>query len=463
MGSSISWLAGWINLLGQVAGVASSEYASAQILLAAVSISRDFNWFPTSGQTVGGNGRFVSLEWLSEFAVNVLDGKMTKTGVIFHFETENKHSASYVLASVEKKPFSGGEAPGVHDGKEILKIVGHDRGELAMAFNFEIVDIDHGPEGRWSPRPFKVKPLKEIINKWQTFMLENAGWNALYMENYDQSRTVSHYCSDDPKYRTISAKMLAGHLGFQSGIGTTEKYKDIEVLNRWKTVFRDHPNNVEFQDRAKRQYWLIWWDNGRTPVQWNGRDKYAGFTTEDPHQVLWMEIHPDYTEWNVDDAVNDTKSAFRMHQLYRHARRRYGDEEATAEGKPRRQEKATPNNEKEVCAEKTHARPVRGCAERETEEPKATEQRGPSEYKPSGDRRTKKRTTDTAGNDEIDRIWLSKSGFGIYSGVEAQPHPSDWNRNLVQQGAITIKEIEPRRKSKNTGLWYGMYGQMWNP
>lgn len=37
---SISWFVGWINVLGQIAGVASSEYGSAQILLAAVRCSR---------------------------------------------------------------------------------------------------------------------------------------------------------------------------------------------------------------------------------------------------------------------------------------------------------------------------------------------------------------------------------------------------------------------------------------
>jgi amino acid transporter len=50
---SISWIVGWINLLGQVAGVASSEYGSAQLLLAAVSMGSDFTYTPSVGVTVG--------------------------------------------------------------------------------------------------------------------------------------------------------------------------------------------------------------------------------------------------------------------------------------------------------------------------------------------------------------------------------------------------------------------------
>jgi hypothetical protein len=42
-----------MNLLGQVAGVASSEYGSAQLLLAAVSMGSNFTYLPTQGHTVG--------------------------------------------------------------------------------------------------------------------------------------------------------------------------------------------------------------------------------------------------------------------------------------------------------------------------------------------------------------------------------------------------------------------------
>lgn len=110
---SISWLVGWINLLGQVAGVASSEYGSAQMLLAAVSMSRDFEYVPTTGTTIGVMAALTVLcGFVNSLPTSWME-KMTKSYVIFHVlvlvtcsiallaKTENKHNASYVFTHVE--------------------------------------------------------------------------------------------------------------------------------------------------------------------------------------------------------------------------------------------------------------------------------------------------------------------------------------------------------------------------
>ena len=119
---SISWLVGWINLLGQVAGVASSEYGSAQILLAAVSMGSNFTYSPTAGQTVAVMAGLTVLCGLVNSLSTYWMEKMTKTYVIFHVcvlisciiallvKTENKHSASYVFADVT--PDSGWKPTG---------------------------------------------------------------------------------------------------------------------------------------------------------------------------------------------------------------------------------------------------------------------------------------------------------------------------------------------------------------
>lgn len=81
-------------------------------------------------------------------------------------------------------------------------------------------------------------------------MIENDGWNALYLENHDQSRTVSRWGSDLPEFRTYCAKMFATFLALQSGtvfvyqgqelgiINVPEdrdisEFRDLEVLNAW--------------------------------------------------------------------------------------------------------------------------------------------------------------------------------------------------------------------------------------
>jgi amino acid permease (GABA permease) len=114
---SISWITGWINLLGQVAGVASSEYGAAQMLLAAVSIGRDFNFSITNNKVVGVMAALTILTGCVNSLSTYWMEKMTKSYVIFHVlvlvscsiallvMTTDKHDATYVFTNVE--PASG--------------------------------------------------------------------------------------------------------------------------------------------------------------------------------------------------------------------------------------------------------------------------------------------------------------------------------------------------------------------
>ncbi|CAA18895.1 amino acid transmembrane transporter [Schizosaccharomyces pombe] len=49
----VAWVVGWLNLLGQAAGVSSTDWSCAQLLLAAVSISTDLKYIPTNQHIVG--------------------------------------------------------------------------------------------------------------------------------------------------------------------------------------------------------------------------------------------------------------------------------------------------------------------------------------------------------------------------------------------------------------------------
>jgi amino acid permease (GABA permease) len=111
--ASISWIDGWINLLGQVAGVASSEYGSAQILLAAVSMGSDGTYQPTVNQTVGVMAALTVFCGLVNSLSTYWMEKMTKFYVIFHVAvliscsaallalTDHKHDSSYVFTHIE--------------------------------------------------------------------------------------------------------------------------------------------------------------------------------------------------------------------------------------------------------------------------------------------------------------------------------------------------------------------------
>ncbi|OCT47252.1 Alpha-glucosidase [Cladophialophora carrionii] len=282
------------------------------------------------------------------------DGKITKPGFlqsgIEHFACGPRlHEYLRGIGAIlhEYDGFSVGEMPGVTDTREILKAVGQDRGELAMAFQFDIVnmDIEPGAGSKWEHRDFEPRTLKHVVAKWQSFMLENAGWNAVFMENHDQGRTISRYCDDSEEYRTKSAKLLAAHMGLQSGtvfiyqgqelaqINVPEswgldKYKDIEVINHWKTVLRDYPDDKEKQAAYKRQYRLIGRDNARTPMQWT-RDAgtFAGFLPDNPPQDVkpWMSIHPDFERWNAEAQLADWDSAFLYWQRILALRKQHKD------------------------------------------------------------------------------------------------------------------------------------------
>jgi amino acid permease (GABA permease) len=81
---SISWVTGWLNLLGQVAGIASSEWGASALLLAAVSMGSDFAYTPSVGETVGVMAALTVLTGLVNSLSTYWMEKMTKTYVIFH-------------------------------------------------------------------------------------------------------------------------------------------------------------------------------------------------------------------------------------------------------------------------------------------------------------------------------------------------------------------------------------------
>jgi glycosidase len=79
----------------------------------------------------------------------------------------------------------------------------------------------------------------------------NYGWNAIYVENHYQGRSVSSFASGKPQYREQSAKLLATLPGGQSGtlfvyqgheLGMPnvphdwplENFRDIETLDHLK-------------------------------------------------------------------------------------------------------------------------------------------------------------------------------------------------------------------------------------
>lgn len=228
-----------------------------------------------------------------------------------------------------------GEMPGV-DVDEAKKYTNLDRHELQMVFQFEHMDLDSAPGGKWNLKPLDLRDLKKSITKWQTG-LHGVGWNSLYMNNHDQPRVVSRF-GDDKNYRVESAKMLGTFLHMLQGtpyvyqgeeIGMTnvrfesiDQYKDIETLNMYKEKVIEGNEDPE---KVMESIYVKGRDNARTPFQWDSTDN-AGFTTGEP----WINVNPNYREINAEAAVNDPNSIYHYYRALIQLRKKheiivYGD------------------------------------------------------------------------------------------------------------------------------------------
>ncbi|MFN8196648.1 MAG: alpha-glucosidase [Nocardioidaceae bacterium] len=188
------------------------------------------------------------------------------------------------------------------------------RAELDMIFQFEHVDLDSGPLGKWDVVPLTLPRLKESLGRWQEGLAE-VGWNSLYLGNHDQPRSVSRFGSDDPVHRVRSAKALATVLHLHRGtpyvfqgdeLGMTnapfasaDDFRDVESVNHYRAAVAlgVPPEQVLAALRRKSR------DNARTPMQWDASE-HAGFTTGEP----WLPVNPNHVEINAAAQLADPDS-----------------------------------------------------------------------------------------------------------------------------------------------------------
>ncbi|GAA5913244.1 hypothetical protein JCM6882_000041 [Rhodosporidiobolus microsporus] len=108
--ATVGWTVGWLNLLGQVAGVASTEFGLAQMILAAATISTDGAYVASAGHTFAVYAALLIIHGLlNSFGTKVI-AKITQVFVFVNLGTlfaivialgvtcKDKHPASYVFA-----------------------------------------------------------------------------------------------------------------------------------------------------------------------------------------------------------------------------------------------------------------------------------------------------------------------------------------------------------------------------
>lgn len=167
------------------------------------------------------------------------------------------------------------------------------RAELDMVFQFEHVDLDSGPGGKWDVVPMTVRDLKDSLGRWQDG-LADVGWNSLYLGNHDQPRSVSRYGDDSPEHRVASAKALATVLHLHRGtpfvyqgdelgmpnapLASVDDLRDIESINAHRDLLARGATAEEAMATIRKKSR----DHARTMVPWDE----AAAQHDDPDSVF---------------------------------------------------------------------------------------------------------------------------------------------------------------------------------
>jgi alpha-glucosidase len=202
--------------------------------------------------------------------------------------------------------------------------VGEEKGIFNMIFQFEHLDL----WGTSATGGLEINSLKQTLTKWQK-ALECNGWNALFLENHDQPRSVSTW-GDSNKYWDKSAKCLATLYFLMQGtpfiyqgqeIGMTnvqfdsiDDYKDVAVKN----LYNEERKQGKSHNEVMKVIWKTGRDNSRTPMQWDG-SRYAGFTTCEP----WLKVNPNYPFINVEQQQKDPSSIYQFYKKLIKLRKRF--------------------------------------------------------------------------------------------------------------------------------------------
>lgn len=238
--------------------------------------------------------------------VQSFDGHMNRPGIQPFLQEMKQHTLDqYDVMTV-------GEANGVsmEDPDDVRAWVGEEDGVFNMVFQFEHL-------GLWSKdskQTLDVQALKEALSKWQ-YGLEGVGWNALFIENHDQPRSVSSW-GNDTDYWNVCAKALGTLYFFMKGTPFIYQGQEIGMTNVQFPSIDDYDDvsmrNYYKQERAKGKshdevmqvVWNQGRDNSRTPMQWSDESN-GGFST---CEQTWMKVNPNYKQINVKEQEKDDSS-----------------------------------------------------------------------------------------------------------------------------------------------------------
>ncbi|MDE7221582.1 MAG: alpha-glucosidase [Oscillospiraceae bacterium] len=241
--------------------------------------------------------------------------KLALTGSEHYLSLEGTHEILRQLREVldEYGAFTVGETVFVTPG-QARELCGRERKELDMVFSFEHMECDQFLV-KWLKRKFRPKAFFACLTKWQ----KELDWNAIYLENHDQPRSISRFGSEahwkeSGKLLALLALTLRGtpflYQGQEIGMlnfdfDRMRQLNDVESKNVERVLRRLHiPRKARWRiiSRTSR-------DNARTPFQWTG-EPGAGFTDGRP----WLGINHNCEDINLARQEQDPDSIWNWYK-----------------------------------------------------------------------------------------------------------------------------------------------------
>ena len=187
--------------------------------------------------------------------------------------------------------------------------------ELDMFFEFDHITCDSF--NMVYPHKLNVAKFREAFFSYQ----RACSWNAIYLENHDQRRSVSRYGSE--KLHDESGKALALFYMCMKGTPFVYQGQEIGMLNI------PHHNPRDSKDVCVHMIFQVLdkmplpefikrkilnqhdRDHARTPMQWNDGVS-AGFSS---NLETWLPVHPEYKKYNVATELKNPDSLLNLARL----------------------------------------------------------------------------------------------------------------------------------------------------
>lgn len=256
-----------------------------------------------------------------------------------------------------------GECPNTPDMKRVLQYVSAKEKQLNMVFQFvslhlasspslftpvltsaqDVVDIGQGPyKFQTTPKNYVLPDFKRAIARTQDLIRSPSdGWTTVFLENHDQSRSITRFTSDAPEHRVAGGKMLALMMAALSGtlfiyqgqeIGMTNfpeswdmsEYKDVDSSNYYKMVAARTNNDPTALAAAHRSLQHLARDHSRVPMSWSTAP-HNGFSPANATAEPWMRPLEDAAVCNAKQQQSDKKSVLAFWKRILEIRRQYND------------------------------------------------------------------------------------------------------------------------------------------